>query len=94
MSWPLHKTWFWERAPFFRVLAPLVAGIWAYELLPGVTAAAVVMLLLISIVAFAVLLLRRVNIAAINLVLASCIFLCAGYPVSYTHLTLPTIYSV
>ena len=28
--WPLHKTDFWERAPFFRLLVPLIAGIALY----------------------------------------------------------------
>lgn len=28
--WPLHKAYFWERAPFFRLLLPLLAGILAY----------------------------------------------------------------
>lgn len=29
--WPLHTTYFWERAPFFRILLPLAAGIAGYE---------------------------------------------------------------
>lgn len=28
--WPLHKTHFWERIPFFRLLIPLVAGVGFY----------------------------------------------------------------
>lgn len=28
--WPLHKTDFWERIPFFRLLLPLVVGIFVY----------------------------------------------------------------
>lgn len=28
--WPLHKAWFWETAPFFRLLLPLIAGIVLY----------------------------------------------------------------
>lgn len=31
--WPLHKSDFWERVPFFRLLLPLVAGIVLYLLL-------------------------------------------------------------
>ena len=31
--WPLHKAYFWERAPFFRLLLPLIAGIIAYPIL-------------------------------------------------------------
>ena len=30
--WPLHSAYFWERAPFFRLLLPLVAGIVCYSL--------------------------------------------------------------
>lgn len=29
--WPLHNAWFWESAPFFRVLLPVVAGIVGYK---------------------------------------------------------------
>jgi competence protein ComEC len=29
--WPLHKAYFWETAPFFRILLPFVAGIFFYE---------------------------------------------------------------
>lgn len=28
--WPLHKAYFWEKYPFFRLLLPLVLGIWCY----------------------------------------------------------------
>ncbi len=28
--WPLHKAYFWETAPFFRLLLPLIAGILFY----------------------------------------------------------------
>ncbi len=31
--WPLHKAYFWERAPFFRLLLPLAVGIIAYPYL-------------------------------------------------------------
>jgi competence protein ComEC len=30
-QWPLNKSWFWERAPFFRLLLPLIAGIVCYK---------------------------------------------------------------
>jgi competence protein ComEC len=29
--WPLHKAYFWETAPFFRILLPFAAGILAYD---------------------------------------------------------------
>ena len=29
--WPLNKAWFWETAPFFRVLVPFVAGIICFD---------------------------------------------------------------
>jgi len=29
--WPLHKTYFWETAPFFRLLLPVIAGIISYS---------------------------------------------------------------
>jgi len=29
--WPLHKAYFWETAPFFRLLLPLAAGIICYD---------------------------------------------------------------
>lgn len=33
--WPLHKAYFWDTAPFFRLLLPLVAGIALYPLWKG-----------------------------------------------------------
>lgn len=33
--WPLHKAYFWDAAPFFRLLLPLVAGIALYPLWKG-----------------------------------------------------------
>lgn len=33
--WPLHRAYFWQRAPFFRLLMPFIAGIVAYTFLPG-----------------------------------------------------------
>jgi len=79
MSWPLHKTWFWERAPFFRLLAPLVAGIVAYEYLPGISLSFIAIVLLVGVLAFGTLLLFRLRVAALNLVLMSCFFAAAGY---------------
>ncbi|NDC41796.1 MAG: ComEC family competence protein [Chitinophagia bacterium] len=29
--WPRYNDWFWERAPFFRIVVPLAAGIAVYE---------------------------------------------------------------
>jgi competence protein ComEC len=29
--WPLHKAYFWETAPFFRILLPFAAGILCYD---------------------------------------------------------------
>lgn len=29
--WPLHKAYFWESSPFFRLLLPLIAGILFYS---------------------------------------------------------------
>lgn len=49
--WPLHKSDFWERIPFFRLLLPLVAGILLYPLLSiqqGHVTAIIVALLLSS----------------------------------------------
>ncbi|RYD55317.1 MAG: ComEC family competence protein [Sphingobacteriales bacterium] len=30
-QWPLNKAYFWETAPFFRILLPLIAGIVCYD---------------------------------------------------------------
>ncbi|MBS1644905.1 MAG: ComEC/Rec2 family competence protein [Bacteroidetes bacterium] len=37
--WPKNKAYFWEEAPFFRLLLPLIGGIWLYDvqLLGGVS---------------------------------------------------------
>lgn len=29
--WPLHKSWFWQKAPFFRLLIPLILAIGCYD---------------------------------------------------------------
>ena len=29
--WPLHKAYFWETAPFFRILLPFATGIVCYD---------------------------------------------------------------
>jgi len=31
--WPKNKAYFWEQAPFFRLLIPLMGGIWLYDAL-------------------------------------------------------------
>jgi competence protein ComEC len=38
--WPLHKAYFWDTAPFFRLLLPLVTGIALYSLWKGSLVAA------------------------------------------------------
>ena len=44
--WPLHKAYFWETAPFFRILLPFAAGILCYYngwvVMPGTLALAVI----------------------------------------------------
>lgn len=37
--WPLNKAYFWETAPFFRLLPPLVAGVACPLLMPAVASA-------------------------------------------------------
>lgn len=47
--WPLHNPYFWETAPFFRILLPFAAGIWLYDVHPmNVLPAAVALFLLLA----------------------------------------------
>lgn len=48
--WPLHNPYFWESAPFFRLLLPLIAGIVSYSFLQVPLYSVVVVLAIVFVV--------------------------------------------
>lgn len=48
--WPLHNPYFWESAPFFRLLLPLVAGIVSYSFLQVPLYSVVVVLAIVFVI--------------------------------------------
>lgn len=84
--WPLHKTYFWESAPFFRALLPFAAGILCYDIapVPPLTAliAALACTALLAAIVFrqkAVAAYRYLTFAALNLLFFSGACAVAGY---------------
>ena len=77
--WPLHKAWFWERAPFFRILVPFAAGIFCYELSSEVSVTIVGIALLAAAIIYLALHLANKNKNLISFALINLIFVCSGY---------------
>jgi competence protein ComEC len=83
--WPLHKAYFWETAPFFRILLPFAAGIFFYDfaLMPGMYALVAVA---VSFSLFSAIVYSKKNKGPFMIIifLLLHIFMCAGgYAVSY-----------
>src|SRR4051812_22794138 len=86
--WPLNKAYFWETAPFFRILLPFAAGIVLYEIV-GPNAISNNLSIIAIIAAFALfatlaLLKKTVGIFPVaGFLLLCCILFFSGYSVSY-----------
>lgn len=53
--WPLQEAWFWERAPFFRLLLPLIAGILLYDnIIPSLNYTPILTVAIIAGISFAI----------------------------------------
>ncbi len=83
--WPLHKAWFWEYAPFFRVLLPFAAGIMWYNAGGHVPSWAAIVAVFVLVAAYALVALNvRYDsfrkVAAFALLQAFCVF--GGYELS------------
>jgi competence protein ComEC len=77
-QWPLHKAYFWERLPFFRILLPFVAGILCYSFITTTIPASVIVSIAVgSIALFVSLLLLKKQTTVTNVLsfIAANIFL-------------------
>lgn len=87
--WPLNKTWFWERVPFFRILLPLVAGITAYEYswlrIPALHVFVLLVLGLTSYVITALVPRRTHGISLVNAILLHAFLFLSGWIVCYQN---------
>ena len=87
--WPLHKAYFWERFPFFRILLPFVAGILCYEYLQGhIVLTVVIGISVLSAIVFTTTFLLKRKSTALNLlafVTANLFLLSAAWLTAYTY---------
>lgn len=85
--WPLHTAYFWESAPFFRVLLPFAFGIAGYELTRPYFVARIssAVFILIAFIAYLVITFskkRKNYFPALGFLLVSGIFFSGGYALS------------
>ncbi len=85
--WPLHTAYFWESAPFFRVLLPFACGIAGYELTRPYFVARIssAVFLLIAFIAYVIITYvqkRKSYLPAPGFLLVSSIFFSGGYALS------------
>jgi competence protein ComEC len=52
--WPLQEAWFWERAPFFRLLLPVILGIMLYSYIRPAYHSVILISAIVSFIGFAV----------------------------------------
>jgi len=86
--WPINKAYFWERAPFFRVLLPLMAGIVCYEEAGGLHKHFAYLLLAVAAIFITYTLLiffgkNNQKVSLINFILINVAVFLAGYSLSY-----------
>ncbi len=83
--WPLHKAYFWETAPFFRILLPFAGGIFCYDrqwlAFPGI--ALLTMICAVFLLFAAITFIRRRSYPAISLLLSTVILFSGGIAISY-----------
>lgn len=85
--WPLHTAYFWESAPFFRVLLPFACGIAGYELTRPYFVARIssAVFILIAFIAYLVITFskkRKNYFPTLGFLLVSGIFFAGGYALS------------
>ncbi len=86
--WPLNKAYFWETAPFFRILLPFAAGIILYErngtrLISNTVS---VLVIIAAFLLYGTIVLLKKNTGffpAITFLLLCCILFFGGYSISY-----------
>jgi len=84
--WPTHEAYFWERAPFFRLLLPLITGILVYQYSPGIQQSWVWILLMAGVVLFTGFHLFKKRSAAIDIppfILLNTTLIAAGWLLSF-----------
>ncbi len=85
-KWPLNKVYFWEHAPFFRLLLPLMAGILLYEivsseLITGLLAAIAVPIYILTTFYRK----RHTYLDLTNNIALQIILISAGWAITYTN---------
>ncbi len=85
--WPLHKAYFWETAPFFRILLPFAAGILSYDRswffnLSGTASLIFAVVLLLVYLVFVLLEKSKGISALVQFLLISILLLLCGYSIS------------
>lgn len=88
--WPTHKAWFWEKAPFFRILMPFAAGILGYytHCATGLSLGCLLIAISILFLLFAAIVLsnKKKKIPAIvPFVIVQVLLVSAGYAISYIN---------
>ncbi len=83
--WPLKETFFWERAPFFRLLLPLIVGILLYGFTANVFAmfASIVLVAAIGYSVTAFIRKHGIVIDVIRTVSLHAAIICMGWLLSY-----------
>lgn len=85
-KWPLNKAYFWEHAPFFRLLLPLIAGILLYEILPSAFAIGLLAITALSVYIPTVFYKKRSTyIDLTNNIALQVILISAGWAITYTN---------
>ncbi|MGN6475999.1 MAG: ComEC/Rec2 family competence protein [Flavipsychrobacter sp.] len=84
--WPTHEAYFWERAPFFRLLLPIIAGILVYQYSPAIQQSWAWVLLIAGILLFAGFHLFKKRSAAVDIpqfILLNTTLIAAGWLLSF-----------
>ena len=85
--WPLHKAYFWETAPFFRILLPFSTGIVCYDHFryyhfSGTIALVLIVAMLLTYLALVLLKKNKGGFAVVQFAVISILFLLCGYSVA------------
>ena len=82
--WPLRKTWFWETAPFFRLLLPFAAGIFCYGRFSSPAILTFIAIALLAFLFFTVVSVKRKPAAlTITFLLAQLFFFLSGLAITF-----------
>lgn len=84
--WPQNNAYLWERAPFLRLLLPLVVGIAGYDITSQWNLIYPQIIIVLSFVLLAFVVLRKANnMQFMLLVSMTCLLACGGYSVAWLN---------